>query len=668
MTRLAKIKDRLWIYLLGALLTAGLGWLLTRPIGDGLARLSYDLPFLFQSGGDSNVVLVMIDSQVKQNLGESPNEPLDRRFHAQLIERLRRDGARLILFDLINFDQTNANAEVDQQFMAAARAHERVVLMAPMVSVEQADAAVERIVPIVPDLANAVAAWGLANADDRPDGVIRRIYTGNDLVPSASWAAAKLLDAPVTRGGDNRLQPRWLNYYGRAPGRKSSFQTEMLDHALAVDFLPPGFFREKIVVIGFGSETGLAGATQDTFSSPYTRFGDRLMFGAEVQATILMNLLHGDWLERMNPHYELLFIALWGCLCVLTLSGCRPWNAALLALAAVLVVAVVSLFVQLKHHLWWSWLVPVVQLAFALVWSVGYQYFTEDRRRRRLRRAFGSYLSPYMADQIADSEFDLALGGKEVEATVMFTDLEGFTKMSESLPPAEVSKILTTYFDQTTGVILEQDGTIIKYIGDAVMAVWGAPLPDPKHAERAVLAAWGMSEAGKKEVAGRRLRTRIGVNSGLVLAGNLGSKFRFDYTLIGDTTNFAARLEGLNKYLGTDILISDSTRAGLSDLIRVRPLGKFLVVGKKMAVGINEVLGLTADLPATLPWLDEFARGLESFTTGNFSAAEQHFQRTIELRGGQDGPARLYLAELKTLAVTPPDPATWNGTVVFHSK
>src|SRR5262249_18520246 len=152
---------------------------------------------------------------------------------------------------------------------------------------------------------------------------------------------------------------------------------------------------------------------------------------------------------------------------------------------------------------------------------------------------------------------DLSLGGKEVEATVMFTDLEGFTKMSESLPPKEVSRVLTSYFNLTTRAILEQDGTIIKYIGDAVMAVWGAPLTDPKHAQRAVLAAWGMHQAGLQEIEGRRLRTRIGINTGLVLAGNLGSTFRFDYTLIGDTTNFASRLEGLNKYLGTDILISE---------------------------------------------------------------------------------------------------------------
>jgi adenylate cyclase len=299
---------------------------------------------------------------------------------------------------------------------------------------------------------------------------------------------------------------------------------------------------------------------------------------------------------------------------------------------------------------------------------VGYQYTSEFRRRRQLRRAFSAYLSPYMADRIADSEFDLRLGGTEVEATVMFTDLEGFTKMSESLPPAQVSKILTTYFNQTTRAILEQDGTIIKYIGDAVMAVWGAPVADAKHAERAVLAAWGMSEAGKKEVEGRRLRTRLGVNSGLVLAGNLGSDFRFDYTLIGDAVNFAARLEGLNKYLGTDILISEATRQQLSARIKVRLLGRFIVVGKKKPAGIYEVLGLAESFEKDAAWLTTFDNALNSFVKRDLDSAERLMRQVMALRGGQDGPAEFYLREICKAREKSNAPELWDGAVTIETK
>ena len=304
----------------------------------------------------------------------------------------------------------------------------------------------------------------------------------------------------------------------------------------------------------------------------------------------------------------------------------------------------------------------------ALVWGVGYRFVVADRRRRQLRRAFGAYLSPYMADQIANSEFDLELGGKEVEASIMFTDLEGFTKMSESLPPAEVSKILVAYFNQTTSAILEQDGTIIKYIGDAVMAVWGAPLPEKNHAQRAVIAAWGMSQAGKQEIEGHRLRTRIGVNTGIVLSGNLGSKFRFDYTCIGDTTNFASRLESLNKHLGTDILISEFTAQHLDGTIKLRRLGNFIVAGKKKAVGILEVLGPAKDFPQDAPWLTEFATALKHFQNGELEAAEKVFQQTITQRGGKDGPSEFYLKQIAKVRVARTDREVWDGAVRLDEK
>jgi adenylate cyclase len=324
---------------------------------------------------------------------------------------------------------------------------------------------------------------------------------------------------------------------------------------------------------------------------------------------------------------------------------------------------------QARYGTWFNWLVPAAaQTSVALLWSVGFQYGVEARRRRKLRGAFASYLSPYMADQIANSEFDLSLGGKEVEATIMFTDLEGFTNMSETLPPAEVSRILTSYFNQTTRAILEQDGTIIKYMGDAVFAAWGTPMPEPRHAERAVLAAWGMFQSGQKEIAGRTLRTRIGINSGMVLAGNLGSDFRFDFAAIGNTTNTAARLETLNKYFGTNLLIGDSTKAQLSNRIRTRLLGRFLLAGKSQPVIVHEVLGV--DLPAKeeFPWVATFHAAMRNYTERKLDEAEQLFEEAIKLRGGSDGPAEFYLKQIAAARLNLPDVASWDGVVVIASK
>ena len=639
----------------GAFLSILVGVALLYPIGDWLARLSFDLPFLFQNHVPDEVVMVYINRAAKVNLGEAPDPPLPRRYHARLLDKLKSDGARLVLFDLIFEAQTDDDA----QFAAALRNAAPVVLVTAPSSSRQENLAAVQLTPLAPGLAEAASGVGLANLDlDDEDGVARALYAGFDVYPSAAVVVADRLGHPLTGDLDAQRRRLWLNYYCYP----LDLRAVNFDHALAADGLPAGYFRNKIVVIGERDNPA------DQFQCPHRLRGEPPPPAAAVQAMSALNVLNGDWLTRRSHAWELTVIVLWGLLIGAGLSSFRPWQAALFATLASGTLAAMAVWTQIHWRVWWPWVVPAAaQSAVALLWAVGWQYAVESRRRKKLRRAFAAYLSPYMADRIANSEFDLSLGGKEVEATVMFTDLEGFTEMSEALAPAEVSKILTTYFNQTTRLILEQDGTIIKYMGDAVMAVWGAPVADPKHAERAVLAAWDMSEAGKMEVEGRRLRTRLGVNSGMVLAGNLGSDFRFDYTLIGDTTNFAARLEGLNKPLGTDILISESTRQQLSDKIKVRALGRFLVVGKARPVGIFEVLGPVENFPSDPPWLVKFAEALDHFADPEFDEAERLMREVIALRGA-DGPAEFYLKEIARARTQPDTRENWDGAVRMDSK
>jgi adenylate cyclase len=271
-----------------------------------------------------------------------------------------------------------------------------------------------------------------------------------------------------------------------------------------------------------------------------------------------------------------------------------------------------------------------------------------------------------MADRIANSDFDLSLGGREVEATVMFTDLEGYAALAETLPPAEVSRLLTSYFTETTRAILDRDGTIIKYMGDAVMAVWGAPMAVPQPAQQAVLAALEMRSAKLKEFCGHRLRTRIGINSGIVLSGNLGSEFRFDYTCIGETTNLANRLEGLNKYLGTDILITEATRNELNG-IATRCLGRFRPAGKSQVAVIFEVLGLAEEFEPPPEWLNVFSRAVDEFQRGNFDECERLFRQVLALRGA-DGPAQFYLGEIAGARSNASSGEPWEGVVCLDAK
>lgn len=662
----ARRKRRaLWAgYIGGAVLTILVGRLLLLPVGDGLGRLSYDLPFLLSSGGvPDDLVIVFLDSKVKADLGQPTDVPLDRRFHTELLQRLTQEGAKLVLYDIL-FDQPSPDANVDNQFAEAIRRHNRVVLVADYVKQLQGNLTMDSPMPPIAPLAQAAAGWGLAKITPDPDYAIRKLDAGVEDYPAAGWVVASLLDAAVIRKPESRLAARWLNYYC-APDKLDAVN---FDHALRADGLPKDYFRDKIVVVGSRPSVGSAGAEREEFLSPYSHFGGRFSSGSAIHSFALLNLVRGDWMTRLSPIRETIVIGFWGLLISAALMRLRPGWAAGAAVVGASLMGLLATYVQMRQHVWFSWLTPAVaQTSVALVWAVGFQYAVERRRQHQLRKAFASYLSPYMAERIANSDFDLSLGGQEVEATVMFTDLEGFTKMSETLAPAEVSKILTTYFNQTTRVILEEEGTIIKYIGDAVMAVWGVPLPDARHAERAVLAAWGMSQAGKQEIAGRRLRTRIGINTGRVLAGNLGSDFRFDYTLIGDTINFVSRLEGLNKHFGTDILISESTRQQLSDKIKVRALGKIFVVGKAKPVDIFEVLGPATNFPSDPPWFVKFAQAIEQFTKRELDAAERSLREVITLRGA-DGPAEFYLKEISKARSGHGNGESWDGAVRVDSK
>jgi adenylate cyclase len=663
-----------WLGLLGGIILVSFaGQLLLLKFGSGMARWSYDLPFLWrQQSVPEDLVMVYLDSKIKSRLGQPTDQPLDRRFYTQLLERLTAEGARLVIFDIL-FDSSQTNSNTDAAFAEAIRKHGKVVLVGDYIKQWQGDYATSSPLPPIASLKDAAAGWGLANVVADHDLEVRVLSTGTEDIPSADWIAASLLDGEATRRSKSRLMKRWVNYFCEP----TALRAVNLDQALEPNGLTAGFFHEKIVVVGSRREGGVAGAERDEFRTPYSyslRKGslreEPMAPGAAIHAFTLLNLIRGDWLTRLSFAWESTLVLIWGIFISAVLLRLRPWPATLVAPVVFCTFALLSIYVHGRWHLWFSWLVPAgVQTSVALVWSVGFQYLVESRRRRKLRNAFAAYLSPYMADQIANSKFDLSLGGTEVEATIMFTDLKGFTNMSETLPTAEVSHILTSYFNATTRAILEQDGTIIKYIGDAVLAIWGAPMPEPRHAERAVRAAWGMIQAGQKEIAGRSLQTRIGINTGKVLAGNLGSDFRFNYDAIGDTTNTASRLESLNKYFATDLLVGEATRKQLSGQFRTRHLGRFLMAGKTQPVSVYEVLGVDLLSIEDPPWVASFDAAVRNYTGCKLDEAEQLFREVIKLRSGQDGPSEFYLNQISAARLGAPSAeGPWDGVVVIQSK
>ena len=461
-------------------LAAGIACLHYR-FGEPLIRWSYDVPFLWRSPLDTReITLVYLDEYSAKQLNQPLTTVWDRGLHAPLLDRLTQDGARLVFYDIV-FDAPSEDPAADAAFADAIKRNGKVVLGAALDIVERlgagAQVSQERISAPIPPLRRAAAGWGLlAFRPVDPDYGVRQIYTGNDRIPASTWKSAELLGAPATK--EPRLSPvqRWVNYYGPRDPCASVNSAQALDPG----GVPAGFFKDRIVMIGGRSVIGALQVGRDEFATPYK---EQFTPGVEVHATILLNLLRGEWLTRWQPRWEMIAIIVAGLMAG-ALSFLRPGIPVIAAAAFVsFAIACAALWSAWNQRLWWPWLIPAaVQMPVGLVWSVGSQYLLESRRRKELRKAFGFYLSPEMADRIADSDFDLRPGGKIVEVSVIFTDLENFTTLSEKLDPTEVSEILTTYFGQTTKWILNNRGTIIKYIGDAVFAAWGAPIDEPEHA------------------------------------------------------------------------------------------------------------------------------------------------------------------------------------------
>ena len=645
------------------------GWLCT-SLGESLARLSYDLPFIVRGTvamPKSCIVYLVEDSARK--LGQT-GLIWDRKLHVQLLAALAADKPRAILFDIV-FSDAAAEPGVDEAFAAAIQKSGNVFLASPL----EKDAGIigatgirvssERPIPPIAPLRAAAAGWGvIAFQPLDGDYGVRRISPGTENVPSAPYRAAVKLGAALHDTPNAWLQPRWQNYYGPA----GTAESIAYDRVIQENRPAPGYFTDRIVVVGGRSTLGGLAFGKDDFRNPFSVLGGAFSTGAEVHLTALLNLLRHDWLTRLDERRELWIAVLAGVVLGGGLPRFRPHLATLLAVVAFVVIGGFACWLSVTHRVWFAWGVPAfVQIPAALFWAVGARYFLEERRRHLLRNAFGHYLSTHLADRIADSDFDLAPGGSVEEVTVLFTDLEGFTPLSEKLNnPELLTQVLLKYFAETTAPILENDGMIVNFVGDAVTAVWGAPLAETDHARKAARAAWRLHESAHLEVDGHRLRTRVGLHTGRVLAGNIGSAERFDYAVVGDPVNFASRLEGLNKYFGTNVLISDALRQKLGGEFSARRLGEFRVVGKSEACVIHEFLGPAPD--AGRPgWCDVFEQGVAAFCTGDFATAERHMHETIALRDGSDGPAQFYLNRLAALR-SAPLPAGWSGIVEFAEK
>ncbi len=349
----------------------------------------------------------------------------------------------------------------------------------------------------------------------------------------------------------------------------------------------PAVFRDKIVIVG----TTAAGL-RDLFTVPFT---EGSMPGMQIHANVIDNLLSGRFMRPLGRGENLAILA--ACAIAVGLAGAvtAVWPTVAIAALLVAILGWVS-FVLVGHGVWMDVAKPLLAVAFATFGSTAYQYFVEGREKRRVKRMFSRFVSKDVYDQLMADPAGARIGGARRDMTVLFADIRNFTTFTERGQPEAVVSQLNEYFSGMVDVIFQHRGTIDKFVGDMVMALFGAPLADEAHADHALQAGLGMLAAleglnARWAAEGRpALDIGIGLNSGEMVAGNIGSDTIMSYTVIGDAVNLGSRLESLNKQYGTHIIVSDATRGRLKGRYDMKPLGTVTVKGRSEAVAIFEVL------------------------------------------------------------------------------
>ncbi len=350
-----------------------------------------------------------------------------------------------------------------------------------------------------------------------------------------------------------------------------------------------GAFKNKIVLIG--------ATAQGIYDLRVTPFSTN-MAGIEKHASVVDTILRRDFISRTEATViplVFLFALILGI--YLPCLGARAGIALFLALFAGYALIVYYLFVS--KGIWFNFVYPSSALLFGYTSQTAYRFFTEERRARDIRKMFSSYVSKRIVDELIRDPSKARLGGERKEITVLFSDIRGFTSFSEKHQPEEVVSMLNEYLGAMTDIVFEYDGTLDKFIGDAIMALWGAPIGQPDHVERAVRCALAMgkrlSELQKKWAAEGKpvLDTGIGINTGEMVVGNMGAEGKkMDYTVIGDHVNLGARVESLTRQYNNHIIITEFTYEKVKDIVEVNKLGSVTVKGKERPVVIYDLVGV----------------------------------------------------------------------------
>jgi adenylate cyclase len=429
--------------------------------------------------------------------------------------------------------------------------------------------------------------------------------------------------------------------------------------------IPPDFFTDQIVLVGRDVRASPElGATQaDTFATPFLMTSGLLTPGVEIHANQIENALMGQFIQPVTLEQNILAVSAVLLLALPLLVFWHPLRSTLLAMMIAGSVVGVSFWLFQTYSLLLATATPLASLFIAFLSTGAGSFFTERRRAGEIRSAFAKYVSSDVVEEMIAHPERLKLGGHRREVSVLFSDLAGFTSMSEKLSADAVANVINIYLNAMTRIIMANQGTVDKFIGDAVMAFWGAPLDDKEHALHAVKSAIAMQEAmielqpQFRALGVEQLKLRIGINSGPAIVGNMGSDLRFDYTAIGDTVNLAARLEGANKAYGTNIMLANTTAEIVAKDIPIRQIDRVRVKGKNVPVDVFIPCNNTALIVAT-------ESAWKAYIAQDWVAARRRWLEISQI-APQDSLIKVFDEKINALENSPP-PAEWDGSIALE--
>lgn len=701
---------------------------------DRLEHLGYDLQLrthiLTKNLTPSpSIAIVDIDDNSLKKIGRWP---WDRSTLATLVEKLEAQGAAVIAFDVFfsekenNIDdlvieklkkENDVDASLvsilkkysnlfdhDDKFAAAIaksqvilaigflpRAETNNVLPTPILKLTPAEQLHLNIVKPqgfisnIPVLQQAATGSGFINIFPDNDGIIRSAplllsYQGNIYPSLALQSVMSFLGESISLITPKYNQSYELegvqlgsiviptdrsgNVFIPFIGKSYTFPYYSAADVLE-DKLPKDTLLGKIIFVGT-SATGLGDLVPTAIQNPFP--------GVEIQATIVNGILANDFSYQPAWTYgaNLFVLILFGLLSAWIFPYLGPRALGLIIIFVPLAMLFLNNWIWESTGLILSFIIPVVLVLILALFNILYGYLFETRRREHLKTMFGQYVPEKHIDEMLKSSSDFGLHGEDREMTVLFADIRNFTTISEGMSAADLVDMLNTFFTPMTEIIFKHRGTIDKYIGDLIMAFWGAPLKDKYHAQHALQSALEMRDKIKEMqplIAERNwpdIQMGIGLNTGIMSVGDMGSRFRRNYTVLGDAVNLASRVEGLTKFYGVDIIATEATEQHHAKFV-FRKLDKVRVKGKKTGVAIYELICTKAHLtPALEQELEKYHTALNHYFAQEWDAAENIMQ-PLHDTFPDTKIYKLYLDRIKEMKSQPPAD-NWDGVFVHTSK